>query len=314
MFFKKNLLKLVPLTIVFALIVGYLGNTSGLKVYVSTILFLMIYPMMINMNIFDVFKTFTAPKKIIIATLINFIVSPIIAIIIGRLFFSQHPSLMLALVIISVLPTSGMTASWTGLSGGNLKLSLAIMSTNLLLSIVVLPFYLSFINTGDLVLNMSVVMTSLIKIVILPLILGDITRRLIIKLSSQATYKKAKPYFGEVSSFFVLIIIFIAVSLKSKMILSQWTLALYAMIPLFIYYTVLMFVSHRIGSRFDREDHIAMVFSTTMRNLTIALGIAMGIEGGDLAVFLMALAYMVQLPFATLYHHYSSKKSLKHAA
>ena len=119
-----------------------------------------------------------------------------------------------------------------------------------------------------------------------------------------------KPYFGEVSSFFVLIIIFIAVSLKSKMIMNQSSLALYAMIPLTLYYIILLSVSHFLGKRLKKEDHIALVFSTTMRNLTIALGIAMGIEGGDLAVFLMALAYMIQLPFATLYHNYSTKKAI----
>ncbi len=62
------------------------------------------------------------------------------------------------------------------------------------------------------------------------------------------------------------------------------------------------------GKKLKREDRISLVFSTTMRNLTIALGIVMGIEGGSLAVFLMALSYMVQLPMATYYHNYALKK------
>lgn len=307
MFFKKNLMKLVPLTIILALVVGYFENTSFLKSYVQLVLFFMIYPMMINMNIFDVFKTFKEPKKLVWATLINFVVSPLVAITIASVFFRNHPSLMMAMVIISVLPTSGMTASWTGLSNGNLKLSLAIMSTNLLISIIALPLYLNIIHVGISV-ETSVVVSSLIRIVVLPLLLGDLTRRVLIKFSSQGQYKKMKPYFGEVSSFFVLIIIFIAVSLKSKMIMNQASLALYAMVPLMAYYLIMMVVSHRIGSKLDKKDHISLVFSTTMRNLTIALGIAMGIEGGDLAVFLMALAYMVQLPFATWYHNFALKK------
>lgn len=308
MFFKKNLLKLVPLTIVLALVIGYFQNTTFLKPYVQVVLFFMIFPMMINMNVFDVFKTFKSPKKLIWATVINFVVSPVLALGIAGIFFKNYPSLMMGMVIISVLPTSGMTASWTGLSGGNLKLSLAIMSTNLLISIAVLPIYLNFINVGVAV-ETSVVVESLLKIVVLPLILGDLTRRAIIKIKGQKTYKEMKPYFGEVSSFFVLIIIFIAVSLKSKMIMNQASLALYAMIPMAIYYAVLLGISHTIGKKLNREDHIALVFSTTMRNLTIALGIAMGIQGGDMAVFLMALAYMVQLPFATLYHNYALKKA-----
>jgi len=308
MFFKKNLMKLVPLTIIAALMIGYFGNTTFLKGGVTYILFLMIYPMMINLNTLDVFKTFQNPKKIIIATGINFIISPLLAIIFAKLFFSNYPSLQLGMMIIGLLPTSGMTASWTGLSGGNLKLSLAVMSTNLLLSMVMLPLYLSIFNSTGLVIETSVILMSLLKVVILPLILGDLTRRVILKVKGQAGFKKMKPYFGEISSFFVLVIIFTAVSLKSKMILTSGSLVVYAMVPMILYYIILMTISHTIGKNFERADQISLVFSTTMRNLTIALGIVMGLEGGSMAVFLMALAYMIQLPLATYYHHLSTKK------
>lgn len=308
MFFKKNLLKLVPLTIVIALVIGYITTTSGLKGFVPYVLFFMIYPMMINLNIFDVFRTFQNPKKILVATGINFIVSPLLAILLAKLFFSNYPSLQLGMMVIGLLPTSGMTASWTGLSGGNLKLSLAVMSSNLLLSIVMLPLYLGLFNNTGVTIETTVILNSLLRVVVLPLILGDLTRRLILKLKGEKGFKKLKPYFGEISSFFVLIIIFIAVSLKSKMIINSGTLALYAVVPMALFYTALMIIGHFVGSRFAKEDQISLVFSTTMRNLTIALGLVMGLEGGSMAVFLLALAYMVQLPVATLYHHYTKKK------
>ncbi|MCH4887643.1 arsenic resistance protein [Acidaminobacter sp. JC074] len=308
MFFKKNLMKLVPLTIVMALFIGYYANTTFLKGAVTYVLFLMIYPMMINLNTLDVFKTFQNPKKILMATGINFIVSPLLAILLAKVFFGYYPSLQLGMMVIGLLPTSGMTASWTGLSGGNLKLSLAVMSTNLLLSMVMLPLYLSIFNNSGLVIETSVILMSLLKVVVLPLILGDITRRLILKFKGQEGIKKAKPYFGEISSFFVLVIIFIAVSLKSKMILTSGSLVIYAMVPMALYYIVLMTISHSLSSKLDKADQISMVFSTSMRNLTIALGIVMGLEGGSMAVFLMALAYMIQLPIATYYHHISTKK------
>lgn len=308
-FFKKNLIKLVPISIVIALVVGYFFEMSFLKVTVNYILFLMIYPMMINLNALDVFKTFKAPKKILIAVFINFIISPAIAITLSKLFFASKPELAIGLILLSLLPTSGMTASWTGLAGGNLKLSLAIMSSNLLLSIVALPLYLSFIDTGDVVIKTSLVFISLIKIVVLPLILGDITRRLIIKFKGNEGYKKMKPSFGGISSMGVILIIFVAVSLKSKMILQNLDLALYSVIPLSIYYLLLITISNEIGKRtMEKKDHIALVFSTTMRNLTIALGMAMGLAGGNMTVFLLALAYMIQLPLATFYYNYTQKK------
>ena len=49
------------------------------------------------------------------------------------------------------------------------------------------------------------------------------------------------------------------------------------------------------------ENRIALVYSTTLRNLTIALGISLTSFGESLAVFLVAIGYIIQLPVAALY-------------
>jgi ACR3 family arsenite efflux pump ArsB len=61
------------------------------------------------------------------------------------------------------------------------------------------------------------------------------------------------------------------------MIISNGTLALYAMIPIALFYMILMTISHLMGKKLKRDNQVSLVFSTTMRNLTIALGIVMGI-------------------------------------
>lgn len=302
-FIKKNLPYLIIIFVILGLLYGYFSNPSYLKNYVSLVLFLMIYPMMINLKVTDVFKSMNNIKPILLSIGINFIISPIMAFILGKLFFGQsHPMLLLGIILIGLIPTSGMTASWTGLAKGNLQLSLVMISVNLLLSIIMIPIYMK-IFLGQLVtIETIVILKSLLKVVVIPLILGDLTRRFLVQKYGIDKYKGMKPNFSSISSLGVLFIVFIAMALKSKTIINQINLVALSIVPLIIFYVVLISISHIIGGKYlDTEDRIALVYGTTMRNLTIALGLSINSFGESLAVFLIAIGYIAQLPIAALY-------------
>ena len=301
-FVKKNLPILIIFSITFGLIFGYFSNPKFLKQYIDFILFLMIYPMMINLKVTDVFKSFTNIKPLLISLAINFLFVPFVAFGLGKMFFSDSPMLFVGLILIGLIPTGGMTASWTGLANGNLKLSLVLISINLTVSIIAVPIYLNLF-VGDIVnIDTLIILKSLIKVVVIPLILGDITRRLIIKYKGPKKYQAIKPNLGGVSSLGVLLIVFVAMALKSKTILTQLDLVLISVIPLILFYIIVLFFSHFIGKKtMSDENRIALVYSTSLRNLTIALGISLTSFGESLAVFLVAIGYVIQLPVAALY-------------
>ena len=305
---KRNLSLLILVFIVLGLLYGYFSNASYLKKYVSYVLFLMIYPMMINLKITDVFKSITNVKPLLLSIVINFIISPLIAFILGRIFFVDNPMLLVGIILIGLIPTSGMTASWTGLAKGNLQLSLVMISVNLLIAILMIPIYMQIFLGKIVTIETIVILQSLLKVVVIPLILGDLTRRLLVKIYGSESFKKMKPNFSGISSLGVLLIVFIAMALKSKTIVTQLDLVIISIIPLIIFYLVIISTSHFLGKRFlEKENQIALVYGTTMRNLTIALGLSLSSFGESLAVFLIAIGYIVQLPIAAFYMKRASK-------
>ncbi|MTI67031.1 MAG: arsenic resistance protein [Firmicutes bacterium] len=308
---KKGLPFLLLVFIVLGLIFGYYTNPSFLKNYVTIVLFIMIYPMMINLKVTDVFKSFKNKKAIALSLGINFIIVPITAFLLGKIFFSDEPMLLTGIILIGLIPTSGMTASWTGLAKGNLKLSLVMISINLLISILIIPLYMKLFLGKLITINTFIIFKSLFKVVIIPLILGDLTRRLLIRKYGIKGYKDIKPNFSGISSLGVLAIVFIAMALKSKTIINQLNLVLLSIIPLIILYIIIIFISHFLGNKYlSNKDKVALVYSTTMRNLTIALGISLASFGESLAVFLIAIGYIVQLPIAAYYmKRFSVKQS-----
>ena len=99
-------------------------------------------------------------------------------------------------------------------------------------------------------------------------------------------------------------------ALKAHTIINQPALLLKLLAPLFLMYAVNFVISTAIAKwRFNRGDGIALVYGTVMRNLSIALAIALGVFGeqGAEAALLIALAYVVQVQAAAWYVKLSPK-------
>ena len=73
----------------------------------------MVYPMMVNLQIDKVFSREDA-GVLGVAQLLNFGVIPFVAFGLGLLFFPGQPTVQMGLLLVALLPTSGMTISWTG--------------------------------------------------------------------------------------------------------------------------------------------------------------------------------------------------------
>ena len=313
-FIKSKLSYLILIMMILGLTYGQLNDVNSLKKLVTPTLFLMVYPMMINLKVTDLFEGFSNPKPLLLSFGMNFLVSPVLAFVLSKTFFANQPMLMVGLILISLIPTSGMTASWTGLANGNMKAALLMVSANLLISIVMIPVYMKLFLGEVVTIDTMQIVGSLFKVVVIPLILGDITRRLIVWKFGQQNYKNIKPQLGSVSSIGVLVIVFVAMALKSKTIMSQTQLVAYSIVPLVIYYVTLFFISAMIGKRtLNREDGIALVYGSTMRNLTIALGISLSAFGGGLAVFLIAISYVIQVPMAAFYMQLAKREKYENS-
>lgn len=302
---KDNLPYLIFIAIILGLANGYVNQVGFYKNFLTPVVFLMIYPMMINLKITDVLAGFSAPKPLLLSLAVNFLISPFLAYLLSKFFFADYPMLTLGLVLIALIPTSGMTASWTGLAKGNMKTALIIMSVNLLVALILIPLYLKLLLGQVVELNTLLVVTSLFKVVVIPLILGDLTRRLLIKKYGLKKFKTLQPNFSGLSAIGVLLIVFIATSLKSKAILGDLQMVAIVLVPLAIYYSLILLISNYLGRKYlDYGNTVALIYGTTMRNLTIAMALVISSLEGELAVFLIAVGYLLQVPFAAMYMKY----------
>jgi ACR3 family arsenite efflux pump ArsB len=124
------------------------------------------------------------------------------------------------------------------------------------------------------------------------------------KYGTRTWNEKIKPKFPPFSALGVVLIAFVAMSLKARHIIASPGDILIILLPLVVFYLI-SYVLLTVAGRFlfKREDAIAMVFGVVMRDLSIALAIAMtafGKEGLTIAL-LIALAYIIQIQSAAWY-------------
>lgn len=304
-FIQKNLVWSIPSFMVAGIIVGAVTNPAPLKALIIPLTFLMVYPMMINLQIQKVL-TGGDTKVQLVTQVINFGVVPFFAFAMGRVFFADRPLVALGLLLASLLPTSGMTISWTGFAKGNLSAAIKMTVIGLILGSVATPFYAKWLMGTAVEIPLSNIFQQIVIIVFLPMILGFATRITLIQVVGADKYNKnLKQKFPAFSTIGVLGIVFVAMALKAQDILANPLELLSFLVPLGILYLGNFLLSTVIGKLFfDRGDAIALVYGTVMRNLSIALAIAMtafGKEQGSEIALIIAMAYIIQVQAAAWY-------------
>jgi ACR3 family arsenite efflux pump ArsB len=158
---------------------------------------------------------------------------------------------------------------------------------------------------------MAGVFQQIFVIVFLPMAVGYATQRfLIAKYGEQKYQKELKPRFPPISTLGVLGIVFVAMALKSRDITQNPVILLQLLLPLIALYGINFGLSTLVGKFFfARGDAIALVYGTVMRNLSIALAIAMnafGSQGTEIAL-IIAVAYIIQVQAAAWYVRFTGK-------
>jgi arsenite transporter len=305
---QKNLVYAIPMAMALGLFVGALFDASPLKQFIIPVTFIMVYPMMVTLNVQSIFKG--RDYRLQLTTqLINFVLIPLLAYFIGRLFFSggmeKYGLWAVGLFLIGVLPTSGMTISWTGFARGNKEAAIKMVVFGLILGALAAPLYTKVVMGTTVDVNMLHMFKQIALFIFVPLAAGLATqyyarRRYGLKVWNQSI----KPKFPPFSALGVILIAFVAMSLKAKNIIANPGDLVAILIPLAIFYAISYVFLSIIGKFFfKREDAIAMVFGVVMRDLSIALAIAMtafGKQGLTIAL-LIALAYVIQIQSAAWY-------------
>lgn len=301
---SKNLVSAIPAALTLGLVYGIWFEAGWLKTLIVPFTFLMVYPMMVTLKVREVFQGGDV-KAQTLTQLINFAFVPFMCYAVGLVFFADQPYLALGLLLAGLVPTSGMTISWTGFAGGNLAAAVKMTVLGLVIGSLATPVYVQHLLGASVAMDFGRVIQQIAWIVFLPMVLGYATQRLLVRRFGPAVFRdRFAPRFPALATLGVLGIVFVAMALKARTIAAAPETLLEIMIPLGLIYAVNYTISTILGRMLlPRGDAIALVYGTVMRNLSIALAIALNAFGeqGASAALVIALAYIIQVQSAAWY-------------
>lgn len=297
----RNLALAIPVAMVLGLLYGLVAPSAWLGTLIVPLTLLMVYPMMVGLQLRQLLAGGDWRAQWM-AQAINFGVIPFVAFGIGRLWFSEAPYFALGLLLAALLPTSGMTIAWTGFAKGNVAAAIKMTVVGLILGSLATPFYLQWLMGAVVPVDLAAVFLQIALVVLLPMVLGQATREWLVRRHGRERFQKEwAPRFPPLSTLGVLGVVFVALALKGADLVARPALLIDVLVPLVVLYAFNYALGFVVGrALLPRGDAIALVYGTVMRNLSIALALAMnafGAAGVD-AALLIAVAYVVQVQSA----------------
>jgi len=295
------LVVLIPLSMALGLGAGLAFDMGPLKALILPMTMLMVYPMLVNFRPAEALNMKDS-RAVGVAMVLDFLILPAVAWVLATVFFRDQPGLYVGMILAGLFPTSGMTISWTGFAKGNVAAAVKMTVIGLIAASLLAPVYLAVLAGKVVPVDFMGVLQTVVLVVGVPMVAGVLTRKLLVGRYGQAEYRqRIAPVFPGLSTIGVLAIVFVAIGLKARMIVMNPQLVLMVLVPLGLFYGINFVLSTMIGKRLlPRGDAIAVVYGTVMRNLSIALGIAVA-QFGPEAALVLAAAYIVQVQSAAWY-------------
>jgi len=330
-FVQKNLFWLIIISIGAGLAsVYFTGGIAFTPLLCLLAALLMIYPSLVPLDFKKVALVHKYKKTIVLSLFVNFIISPLFAVIIGWLFFSQEPSLWLGLILLSILPGGGMVTTWAYKSKADMPLTVGIVFANLIAAIVLAPFYLSVamnkltvlmeqrpagscavskatggalncLFTGEGLISPIKFAIPIVFIIVIPLLLAFFTQNYYLKKFGQDRFNLIKARFAAFSNLGMLAVLALLMSIReNKIIFSRPDLIPRALLALIIYYAISLALAWRLGKTMEGEKGRALAWGTYLRYITLALGLIISLvyqnAAYSMAIIIVVMAYLIQIP------------------
>jgi ACR3 family arsenite transporter len=169
------------------------GEGSQINIPIAILIWLMVYPMMLKVDFSSVINAGKNPRGLMVTLFVNWIVKPFsmafFAYIFFRLIFSHWISpgeadqYIAGSIILAAAPCTAMVFVWSYLTDGDPGYTLVQVSVNDLLMLVLFAPIVKYLVAGasNLIVPFSVLFTSVVVFIVIPLSAGIITRTMLLR-------------------------------------------------------------------------------------------------------------------------------------
>jgi arsenite transporter len=285
-------------------------EVARVNLVVAVLIWLMIYPMMIQIDFSAIKNVGKKPQGLLLTLVINWLIKPFSMALLGWLFFkvffaglvdAQTASEYIAgMILLGVAPCTAMVFVWSQLTKGDANYTLVQVSVNDLIMIFAFaPIAAFLLGVSDIQVPWQTLLISVLLYVVLPLVAGVLTRKW---LSADRHSERLTHFMAAIKPFSILGLISTVVilfALQAQTIVAKPFDILLIAIPLMLQTYGIFFIAYFIARRMRLAHNIAapacMIGTSNFFELAVAVAISLfGLHSG--AALATVVGVLVEVP------------------
>lgn len=332
-FFEKYLSLWVALCIAGGILIGYVAGDamevmSTWEIYqvnipIAILIWMMIYPMMLQIDFTSIKKVGKKPKGIVLTLVMNWLVKPFTMAFFAWIFFTKifaafiDPSMageyIAGAIILGAAPCTAMVFVWSYLTDGDPNYTLMQVSINdLIILFAFVPIVGLLLGITDVIVPYETLILSILIYVVVPLVAGILTSKLLIKRHGQDWFQSDfLPKFKPVSIFALLLTLILLFAFQGENILNNPLIILLIAVPLIIQTYFIFFATWFTGRKLKLQHQVcapaAMIGASNFFELAVA--VAIGLFGLDSpAALVCVVGVLVEVPVMLSLVNYANRQ------
>jgi ACR3 family arsenite transporter len=320
-FFEKYLTIWVALGIFGGIGIGHFAGDSievissleiaKVNIPVAILIWLMIYPMMLQVDFSSIKKIRQRPKGVVLTLVVNWLIKPFTMAFFAWLFFSQlyqawiEPEMageyIAGAIILGAAPCTAMVFVWSYLTNGDPNYTLVQVSINdLIILVAFVPIVGLLLGITNISIPYDTLVASVLIFVVVPLIAGVLTQKILLKSHGQEWFKNVfLPKLKPVSIVALLVTLVLLFAFQGQNIVNNPLIILLAAVPLVIQTYFIFFITWFAGRKMKLPHPVcspaAMIGASNFFELAVAVAISLfGLQSP--AALVTVVGVLVEVP------------------
>jgi len=319
--FEKYLTLWVAICIAAGIAIGHFAGDSisflssmeifNVNIPVAILIWLMIYPMMLQIDFSSLKNVGKRPKGLILTLVVNWLIKPFTMAFFAWIFFSkiyhawispeEAGEYIAGAILLGAAPCTAMVFVWSYLTNGDPNYTLVQVSINdLIILVAFVPIVGLLLGITDVQIPYDTLVASVVVFVVVPLLSGYLSNRILIKNHGENWFRTTfLPKFKPVSILALLTTLVLLFAFQGTTILNKPLIILLVAIPLVIQTYFIFFIAW-FGGRFLKLPHAicapaAMIGASNFFELAVAVAIALfGLQSP--AAMVTVVGVLVEVP------------------